>query len=426
MMLEEGCIADVIGIIRADDFYSTVNKSIFETIFSMYSHGKRVDPITVLEQLRSDGSYTDDSNDYIRELMMAVPTAANVVEYSQIVKDKSLLRAILETGNDITSMATSGEGGAMTILDAVESKIYKLRTGSSRAELVDINTTLVEVVELIKAAAKAGTGISGMTTGFSDLDRITMGLNPSDLIIIASRPGMGKTSIALNIALHVAKKSGKTVAVFSLEMSRAQLALRLLSASSYIDGKKLQTGRINEDEWIRLKEAAEQISRAKLKINDDASLTVTEMLAQCRRIDGLGLVVIDYMQLMSAATNERGYRGENRVQIIGEISRTMKIMAKELEVPVISLSQLSRESEKRKDDKRPQLSDLRESGSIEQDADIVMGLYRDDYYTKEESEFPNIAECIVLKNRRGETGTVNLRWDPEFTNFTSLERHHEE
>ena len=426
MMLEESCIADVIGIVRAEDFYSTANKSIFETIFSMYSHGKRVDPITVLEQLREDGSYTDESNEYIRELMMVVPTAANVIEYSQIVKDKSLLRSILEAGNDITSMATSGEGGAMTILDAVESKVYKLRTGSSRVELVDINTTLVEVVELIKAAAKAGSGISGMTTGFSDLDRIIMGLNKSDLIIIASRPGMGKTSIALNIALHVAKKSGKTVAVFSLEMSRAQLALRLLSASSYIDGKKLQTGRINEDEWIRLKEAAEQISRAKLKINDDASLTVTEMLAQCRRIDDLGLVVIDYMQLMSAATNERGYRGENRVQIIGEISRTMKVMAKELEVPVISLSQLSRESEKRKDDKRPQLSDLRESGSIEQDADIVMGLYRDDYYTKEESEFPNIAECIVLKNRRGETGTVNLRWDPEFTNFTPLTRRHEE
>jgi len=425
MMLDESCVGDVIGLVRSDDFYSTINKSIFETIFSMYSYGKRIDPVTVLEQMREEGSYTDESYDYIRDLMVVTPTAANVMEYSQIVKDKSLLRSILEAGNDITSMAVSGEGGAMSILDAAESKVYKLRSGSSRVELEDIKKTMVDVVELIKEAAKAGTGISGMATGFSDLDRTIMGLNKADLIIIASRPGMGKTSIALNIALHVAKKSGKTVAVFSLEMSRAQLAMRLLSASSYVDGKKLQTGRISEDEWKRLSEAAAQISEAKLKINDDASLTVTEMLAQCRRLNDLGLVVIDYMQLMSAATNERGYRGENRVQIIGEISRTMKVMAKELDVPVISLSQLSRESEKRSDNKRPQLSDLRESGAIEQDADIVMGLYRDDYYNKE-SEFPNIAECIVLKNRRGETNTINLRWDPEYTNFSSIDRYYEE
>jgi len=426
MMLDENCVGDVIGIVRPDDFYSTINKSIFETIFSMYSYGKRIDPITVLEQMREDGSYTDESNDYIRDLMVVTPTAANVVEYSWIVKDKSLLRSILDAGNDISSMAISGEGGAMSILDAAEQKVYRLRSGSSRAELEDIKKTMLDVVEQIKVAAKAGTGIPGMTTGFGDLDRIIMGLNDSDLILIASRPGMGKTSIALNIALHVAKKSGKTVAVFSLEMSREQLAMRLLSASSYIDGKKLQTGRINDDEWKRLAEAAAQISEAKLKINDDASLTVSEMNAQCRRINDLGLVVIDYMQLMSAATNERGYRGENRVQIVTEISRTMKVMAKELKVPVICLSQLNRESDKRKlDDRRPQLSDLRESGSIEQDADIVMGLYRDDYYNKE-SEFPNIAECIVLKNRRGETNTVNLRWDPEFTNFSSIDRYYEE
>jgi len=236
---------------------------------------------------------------------------------------------------------------------------------------------------------------------------------------------MGKTSIALNIALHVARKSGKSVAVFSLEMSREQLAMRLLSASAFIDGKRLHTGRLSGDsEWHSLAEAAKLISSSDLLINDDASLTVTEMNAQCRRLQNLGLVVIDYMQLMSAATNERGYRGENRVQIVTEISRTMKVMAKELNVPIICLSQLNRENEKRaKDDRRPQLSDLRESGSIEQDADIVMGLYRDDYYN-EHSEEKGVAECIVLKNRRGETGVVKLKWDPEFTNFSSLDRHH--
>jgi len=237
---------------------------------------------------------------------------------------------------------------------------------------------------------------------------------------------MGKTSIALNIALHVAKKSEKQVAVFSLEMSRIQLAMRLLSSSAFVDGKKIITGRLNEDEWKRLAESAAQISDSNLLINDGAALTVTEMNAQCRRLKNLGLVIIDYMQLMTAATNDRAYRGENRVQIIGEISRMMKVMAKELNVPIICLSQLSRENEKRsKNERRPQLSDLRESGAIEQDADIVIGLYRDDYYN-DDSDKPNIAECIVLKNRRGETDTIELRWDKEFTNFSSLDKYHDE
>jgi len=239
---------------------------------------------------------------------------------------------------------------------------------------------------------------------------------------------MGKTALGLNIASYVAKKSGKSVAFFALEMSCEQLALRLLSATAFIDGKKLQTGRLSEIEWQRLAEAAKLISESKLLINDDASLTVSEMNAQCRRLSDLGLIVIDYMQLMSAASNERGYRSENRVQVVTEISRMMKVMAKELNVPVICMSQLNRQSEQRTGasaDRRPQLSNLRESGSIEQDADIVMGLYRDDYYN-DESEMPNIAECIILKNRRGETGTVQLRWDPEYTNFSSLDRYHED
>jgi replicative DNA helicase len=375
--------------------------------------------------MREDGVYTDDSPSYIRDLMLITPTAANVVEYAWIVKDKALLRAVSDAGSDISAMAISGEGGALSILEAAEKRIYSLRMGRSRAELEDISVIMRDVYKQISDASKSGIGIPGHETGFPDLDRILMGLNDSDLILIASRPGMGKTSIALNIALNVAKKSGKTVAVFSLEMSREQLAMRLLASSSYVDGKRLHTGRLHEDEWVRLAQAATYISDSKLKINDDASLTVTEMNAQCRRISDLGLIVIDYMQLMSAAT-DRGHRGENRVQIVSEISRTMKVMAKELNVPIICLSQLSRDNEKRaKDDRRPQLSDLRESGSLEQDADIVMGLYRDDYYN-EESEMPNIAECIILKNRRGETGTVNMRWNPEFTSFAPLDRYHDE
>jgi len=424
MLIDERCVAAVIGAVRAEDFYSTLNREIFETIYSMFNYALPIDPVTVLEQMRVAGVYNDDSPGYIRDLMLITPTAANVMEYAAIVKDKALLRAIVDAGGDISSMAISGEGGAMNILEAAEKRIYALRQGRSREGLEPIKQVLVEVYEHISEAAKSGSGIPGLTTGLPDLDRSTMGLNKGDLILIASRPGMGKTSIALNIALHVAKTSGKAVAVFSLEMSREQLAMRLLSSEAFIDGKKLQTGRIKPEEWRRLAETAASIGTTPLLISDDASLTVADMNAQCRRVSNLGLVVVDYIQLMQSASGSRGNSGENRVQIVSEISRMMKIMAKELNVPLICLSQLSRANEARQN-KRPLLSDLRESGAIEQDADIVMGLYRDDYYNKE-SEFPNVAECIILKNRRGETGTIELQWLPEFTNFSSIERHHTE
>jgi len=426
MLIDSRTVSDVIGVLRAEDFYSSVNKSIFETMFSMFNFAKPIDPVTVQEQMRENGVWSDDIPGYLRDLMYITPTTANAVEYAWVVKDKALLRGVADAGNDITKMAVSGEGGALTILEASEKRIYSLRQNRNREELEEISTIMVDVYKHISDAAKSDASIPGLPTGFPDLDRVIMGLNKSDLILIASRPGMGKTSIALNIALHVAKKSKKEVAVFSLEMSREQLAMRLLSASARIDGKRLHVGKIYDDEWNHLAGAAKDISEANLLINDDASLTVTEMNAQCRRLTNLGLVVIDYMQLMSAATNERGYKGDNRVSIVTEISRTMKVMAKELQVPVICLSQLNRDNEKRKkDDRRPQLSDLRDSGSIEQDADIVIGLYRDDYYN-DESDTPNIAECLVLKNRRGETGVVFLKWDPQFTNFSSVDIRHGE
>ena len=426
MLIDSRCCGDVIEVLRAEDFYSSVNRSIFETIYSMYSFGKPIDPVTVIERMREDGVWNDETPGYIRDLMFITPTSANAVEYAWIVKDKALLRGVADAGSDIAAMAISGEAGALNILEASEKRIYSLRQDRNRASLEIISKIMVDAYKSISDAAKNDLNIPGLSTGFKDLDRIIMGLNKSDLILIASRPGMGKTAIALNIALHVARKSEKSVAVFSLEMSREQLAMRLLSSDALIDGKRLQTGRLNDTEWRSLAEAAKVISEAKLYINDDASLTVTEMNAQCRRISDLGLVVIDYMQLMSAATNDRSYRGENRVQIVTEISRTMKVMAKELQIPIICLSQLNRDNEKRaKNDRRPQLSDLRESGSIEQDADIVIGLYRDDYYNHD-SEFPNIAECIILKNRRGETDTVQMRWDPEYTSFSSLDRHYDE
>ena len=424
MLIDARCISDVIGLLRAEDFYSTSNREIFETIFSMFNYSMAIDPVTVLAKMKEEGVYNDDSPGYIRDLMLITPTASNVMEYAAIVKDKALLRSIVDAGGDISEMAISGEGGASNILEAAEKRIYGLRKDRSRDGLEPVSKVLIGVYEEISKAAKSGSGIPGLTTGLHDLDRTTMGLNKGDLVLIASRPGMGKTSIALNIALHTAKSSGKSVAIFSLEMSCEQLAMRLLSSESFIDSKKLQTGRIKAEEWRKLAAAAASISQADLLINDNASLSVAEMNAQCRRVSNLGLVVVDYLQLMQSATGSKSSGSDNRVQVVSEISRMMKIMAKELDVPVICLSQLSRANESRQN-KRPLLSDLRESGAIEQDADIVLALYRDDYYNKE-TETPNIAECIILKNRRGETGTIELQWLPEYTNFSSLERHHEE
>lgn len=424
MIIDSRCVGDVIGMLKGDDFYSTVNRDIFETIYSMFTYSMVTDPVTVLEQMRVGGVWNENSAAYLLELVNITPTSANVMEYAAIVRDMALLRSIADAGGDIMNMALEGAGGAMSILEAAEKKVYALRQGRNSAGLEPISKILLNVYEQMSLAAKSGSKFPGLQSGLDDLDHLIMGLNNSDLILIASRPGMGKTSIALNIALHVGKTSGKTVAVFSLEMSREQLAMRLLSSESFIDNKKLQTGRLSTEEWKKIGNAAAMISGYDILINDNPSLSVADMNAQCRRIQNLGLVVIDYLQLMQSASGTEKYSGENRTQVVSDISRMMKIMAKELNIPVICLSQLSRANESRTN-KRPMLSDLRESGAIEQDADIVLGLYREDYYNKE-VEMPNIAECIVLKNRRGETGTVELKWIPEFTTYTSLDRHHTE
>jgi replicative DNA helicase len=409
-------------VLKPADFHNAMNKDIFATMVSMFSYSQKIDMVTVLDKLREGGRYSDELLAYARDLMFVTPTSANVMEYAAIVKDKSLLRAIADAGSHINALAMSGEGGAAAILEAAEMRVFALREGRSSG-LVHVFPILTDVYGQIAAASKSGGDLPGIPTGFRDLDDFTMGLNKSDLVLIASRPGMGKTSIALSIALHAARTSGKAVAVFSLEMSREQLALRLLSSHCHIDGKDLQTGRVKQENWGELADAVKTIGRAELLINDDSSLTVADMNAQCRRVDNLGLVVIDYLQLMQSASGPRSVQAENRVQVVSEISRMMKIMAKELCVPVVCLSQLNRANEARTN-KRPMLSDLRDSGSIEQDADVVIGLYRDDYYDAESTK-RNIVECIVLKNRRGNTGQVELQWMPQFTAFSSLERTHE-
>jgi replicative DNA helicase len=424
MIIDARCVADVVGVLKAADFYSTVNRDIYETVFSMFTNALVIDPVTVLEQMRIGGVRNDNSASYILELVNITPTSSNVMEYAAIVKDTALLRAIADAGGDIHTMALEGTGGAMQILEASEQRIYALRQGRNASGLEPIGEILLDVYDQMREASRRGEDIPGLSSGLIDLDRKILGLNKSDLILIASRPGMGKTSIALNIALHVARTSARTVAIFSLEMSREQLALRFLSFTSEIDNKKLQMGRLSTDEWGRIGSAANMISNLKILINDNPTLSVADMNAQCRRLNNLGLVVIDYLQLMQSASGTEKYSSENRTQVVSDISRMMKIMAKELNVPVICLSQLSRANESRQD-KRPKLSDLRESGAIEQDADIVLALYREDYYDKE-TENPNIAECIVLKNRRGETDTIKLEWRPEFTSYRSLDPHHTE
>ena len=418
MLIDTRCIPDVIERLKGAEFYIQQNRDIFETIYAMFSYGQTIDPITVLDQMKTRGVFRETSTAYIAELMRITPTAANVLEYAAIVSDRALLRNLATAADEINTLVYEGTGEAENMLEAAERKIYAL--GRVVGGLVPISTVVQTVYSNLSEAASSGQKIPGLSTGLNDLDRYILGLNKGELILIAARPGMGKTSIALNIAMNVAKKSGKTVAVFSLEMSREQLVSRLLAGEGLVPSQNLLTGQLNSDEWKRIAAAAQVLSATDMRIDDNPMLSVSDMNAQCRRISNLGLVVIDYLQLMqSAGGDSRKYAGENRQQVVSDISRMLKIMAKELNVPVICLSQLSRASEGRPN-KRPMLSDLRESGAIEQDADVVIGLYREGYYNAE-CEEPNVSEAIVLKNRKGQTGTVKLAWLAEYTTFAAYE-----
>ncbi len=422
ILIDSRCAAQVIAALKPDDFYTELNRGIFEVIASMFNFAKPIDAVTVLDEMKLQGIYNPQSSQsYLVELMNVTPTAANVMRYVEIIRDKALLRNIATVASDITAAVNEGTGSSEDVLETAERRIYALRQGKNLGGLEPISTILGQVYQNLAELSKTKGGIPGLPTGLGELDETIMGLKNSDFIILASRPGMGKTSLALNMALNVGKKTGKAVAIFSLEMSKEQLAQRLLSSEAYVDSKKLQTGMLSKEDWQKLSGATATISRTKIYIDDNSIITVSDMNAQCRRIQDLGLVVIDYLQLMTSAT---GDSSENRIQAVAEISRMLKIMAKELNVPVLCLSQLSRASTQRQD-KRPMLSDLRESGSLEQDADIVLGLYREDYFNKETEEH-NKAELIVMKNRHGNTGTIPVQWMPEYTTYASLERYREE
>ena len=422
ILIDSRCVADIVGIVSPEDFYLKQNRQIFETIYTMFNFSQTIDPVTVLNKMKELGVYQDNSRDYILQLMEITPTAANAARYAGIVREKAMLRGLAQAATDISETVHSEVGTAAEMLESAEKKIYALRKGERNDSLEHIGTVLHKVFDRLNELSQSDSLIPGLSTGLRDLDTKINGLNKSDLLLVAARPAMGKSAFALNIAVNVAKKYNKTVAVFNLEMSREQLAMRLLASESFIDMQKLATGKLNEDEWAKLCMASAALSQTDIRIDDNPSVTVADINAKCRRLDNLGLVVIDYLQLMQGSGY--GKNSENRVTVVGEISRSLKIMAKELNIPVICLSQLSRAVESRTD-KRPILSDLRESGAIEQDADSVMFLYRDEYYN-ENTEDKGLAECIVAKNRHGETGTVKLQWFGPYQTFSDREWKHAE
>lgn len=421
VLADPSTLSIVVEKIKPEYFYSEQHRALYSIILRMFTSGSAADIITVLNEAEKLHIFDSASEGrrYLANLADILPSTANIESYCRIVAEKYYIRSLSYAARGILQEIQSGEHNAQLLLDSAEQKIYDIRQGRNIQGLIPIGDAISEAYDRLgKIAGPDKEKYIGARTGFTYLDAITSGLNKSDLIIIAARPGMGKTSFAMNIATNVARHSDKDVVVFNLEMSREQLATRLLSTEALVDSNCLRNGRISGDDWVRLATSAGYLSGLPLYIDDTASMTVPQMKAKLRRTKNLGLVIIDYLQLMESTT-----KSDNRVVVISEITRQLKVMAKELNVPVILLSQLSRSVESRTD-KRPMLSDLRESGSIEQDADIVLFLYRDAYYNKESTR-QNISECRVEKNRHGETGTVELIWDGQYTRFSNPDFHTE-
>ncbi len=424
VLYEPSCLGLVLDTLRPGHFYREEHRRTFEIMLRLFTTARPVDYVTVLEQccrekvFESDG----DAKVYLAQLMELVPSTSNVMAYANIVYDKSLLRALITAAGEVIELCRNSGEEAQTILDAAEQRIFDIRADRHASKLMHIGEILIDVYDrLQKISGEEKERYLGIPTGFGMLDRVLTGLNKSDLILLAARPAMGKTSFALNIATNVAIKAQRTVCIFSLEMSREQLVERMLSSDALVQGPKMRTGELSPNEWVQLAVSSKDLAGAPIYVDDTAAITVPEMKARLRRVRDVGLVIIDYLQLMSGGGSTRG---ENRVQVVSEITRSLKVMAKELDVPVLVLSQLSRQPESRADH-RPMLSDLRESGSIEQDADLVLFLYREAYYNRDTGE-QNVAECIVAKNRHGETDTVKLGWDGEHTRFSSIEYYREE
>ena len=414
---------DLMELLTPGDFYLEINRIIFETISDLFTAGRTVDPVVLLDELVFRGHGNKVSRDYFMQLIDSTPTAANIKEYASIVRGKSMLRELQGVADDIIESTRSQQEDPQTVADLAEQRIYAVRQGREVKSFTPVSEAIKSVYTNLDELAATLGQLPGLPTGIRELDNYIGGLNKSDLILLAARPGMGKTAFAMNMALNAAKKSRKTVVFFQLEMSAEQIATRLLSSEGHIDSKKLRMGTLEDSDWMDMADATKTLSELPILLDDNSGITVAEMKAKCRRLgDKLGLIVIDYLQLMRAP----GFKGgDNRVQEVAEISRSLKIMAKDLGVPVLCCSQLSRGPEKRPN-KKPMLSDLRESGSIEQDADIVLFLYREDYYNEEGKPKTNSADLIVAKNRHGETGEIKLQWIGQYSTFVSRETIHDE
>ncbi|MGN1125998.1 MAG: replicative DNA helicase [Ruminococcus sp.] len=427
ILMEPTCIDRVMGIVPSPDyFYIQTHKVIYGKMLEMFTESRPLDIVTLLEAVKGERDYDEATGKtYIVSLADNCPSISNVEEYARLVRDKYRLRQLITASRDIIETAGEGDVEPERLIDSAEQKIYDIRQGKSVDGLERIDRVIYQTFDRLEKLSKEDENFKPVSTGISDLDKVITGLNKSDLILLAARPGMGKTSFALNIARSVAVQSKKKVAFFSLEMTKEQLASRLLSVEALVGGVKLRTGKLNDEEWQRIISASDVLSKSEIYLDETSGITVPEMKAKLRRLRDVDLVIIDYLQLMSSAKAIN-----NRVQEISEITRNLKIMAKDINVPVICLSQLSRASEQRPDHK-PMLSDLRDSGSIEQDADIVLFLYRDGYYADKGEAGENAqvdlnsAECMVAKNRHGETNTVKLHWQGEFMRFSSIEKNYD-
>ena len=421
MLMDKDAITTAGEIISGDDFYQASYGVIFDSMIELFNEGKPVDLVTLQDRLKEKDVPPEVSSlDFVRDIITIVPTSANVKSYATIVSEKAVLRRLIKTTEEIANTCYAGKEPLENILADTEKSIFDLLQNKGGQEFVPIKQVAINVLEKIEDAYKNQGTVTGIPSGFIDLDYKLSGLQPSDLVLVAARPSMGKTAFVLNIAQYVAFKKDKCTAIFSLEMSKEQLVNRLFSLESQVDAQALRTGNMKDSDWEKLIEAAGIIGQSNLIIDDTPSISISELRSKCRKYKmehGLDLIIIDYLQLMSGSV---GGRSESRQQEISDISRSLKALARELNVPVIALSQLSRAVEQRPD-KRPMLSDLRESGAIEQDADVVMFIYRDEYYNKD-SEYKKQAEIIIAKQRNGPVGTVHLAWLGEYTKFANLSR----
>ncbi|MDO6354263.1 replicative DNA helicase [Caloramator sp. CAR-1] len=421
MLLDRNAIADVTEILTGDEFYKESHRILYKTIEEIYNKDEPVDIITVIDLLKSRNLLEVVGGvSYISNIVASVPTTANAKSYAKIVKEKALLRRLIIASNEIMDKCYQEPDDVEEVLGLAEKAIFDISQNKSHNDFEPLSEIIMKSFDSIEHLSKTKGDVTGIPSGFTDLDRKTSGFQKGDFILVAARPSMGKTAFVLNIALHAALRAKKSVAIFSLEMSKEQLAFRMLCAEANIDMLKLRTGDLDEEDWFRLARAAGPMSESKIFIDDTPGISVNEMRSKCRRLKiekGLDLIIVDYLQLMSGSK-----RSESRQQEVSEISRSLKALAKEMDAPVIALSQLSRAPEARSDH-RPMLSDLRESGSIEQDADLVMFLYRDEYYHKD-TDKKNIAEVIIAKQRNGPTGTVELVWLGQYTKFGNLDRYH--